>query len=189
MAMEPTYVTLGFSNSGKEAIQIVITDTTTQSAETIEIPANQTVERTFELTEPGVTELLVENTDPNSTDQAYIVRLYAETDENGMLQGYAVAQIEGTEDKSAELVFGVTNDETEDPTKPENPTKPEKPTKPENPTEKQSGDDPANNSGSKTGDSANMTLWVLSGAGFAAVVCCLIIFMLVRRRKEDGENK
>ena len=188
-AIEPAYVTLGFSNSGGTALQIIITDTTAQTTETIQIPANQTIQRTFALSEPGVTELLVENTDPNSTDPAYYVWLYAEIDETGALRGYAVSQIAGTEDKPAELVFGVTNPDPDDPDDPEEPDEPETPEKPTKPKPGPSSDDPAESTHSDTGDHANMVLWAVIGAGFAIVLLCLVVFLLRRNRKKDGENE
>lgn len=192
MAAEPAYLTLGFSNGGESEIQIMITDTDTQATETLTIPANQTVEKTWKFTEPGVRKLLVENTDPNANDSAYYVYLYSELDEqSGKLIVNAVAQIDGTDDKAGELVFGVTN-ESEEPEDPEEPqeseTKPSKKSKTKTPT----ADKPVNdseNTNYKTGDSANPALWIGVGAGFFVLVILLFVLLIRRRRNEDGARK
>lgn len=189
MAAGPASLTLGFTNTGDSKLQIAITDTDTETTETLQVPAGQTVEKTWEFTDPGVKHLLVKNTAANTTDPVYSVTLYSVLDEaTGELTVRAIAQNDETGDKVEELRFH-PEDEPEEPTKPEEPeTKPEKPTKPKTPPADKPADD-SKQTNYKTGDSAHPVLWIGISAGFAVLVILLFVLLIRRRRKEDGAQK
>lgn len=175
LAMEPSSVSVSIYNKGKTDVQVSIRETATGQTEELTVSAGKTVEKTWSMDEPGEQEYYVENTDPKAKDPAYIVRVYTETDEEGILHSFVSVQIEGTKEKAEKLVFGDYEEETT----PEPPTEPPTKTPPDNPP-----DEPP----SKTGDNARPVLWIGITCGAGILLLCLVLFLTRKRRSDEGEN-
>lgn len=92
-------------NIGPDPVTVTITDPETKESEEVVLQGREQKTKEYAFTEPqSVRYLLEDNASPEQ--HSYTVELFAETDDEGSLTGYATAWITGDTVKPDELLFG-----------------------------------------------------------------------------------